>query len=165
MLSCGPSGVSWPPCKGASLRERGDSMWGVLHTPRLSPTPPGLLFPLPCPVPQEVGLCGPHRTERWSSRRQQPEAGGRENSSENSAPTPSSPHPSSVWLLLEFHPPAAPLLQLLLFLQLLAMTFAPAAPQPRVIPVPTEASPSASVSSALLTPLHNLTTELFSAEL
>lgn len=90
--------MSWPPCKGASLRERGDSMWGVLHTPCLSPTPPGLLFPLPCPVSQEVGLCGPHHAECWSSRGQQPEAGGRENSSENPAPTPSSPHPSSVWL-------------------------------------------------------------------
>lgn len=67
--------------------------------------------------------------------------------------------------LLEFHPPAAPLLQLLLFLQVLAMTFPPPAPQPRVITVPTEASPSTSVSSALLTPLHNLITELFSVGL
>lgn len=140
-------------------------MWGVLHIPCLSPTPPGLLFPLPCPVSQEVDLCGPHHAECWSSRRQQPEARGRENSSENPPPLPPSLTPVLCGCLLEFHPPAAPLLQLLLFLQVLAMTFPPPAPQPRVITVPTEALPSTSVSSALLTPLHNLITELFSGEL
>lgn len=151
-------GWSWPPCRGAGLRQH----WRVCGVLSVCPLPSaGHLFSQTCSVSQDTTL------RRPLSGRHQPKAGGREEErSEGSSPSLPAPPQFCSDCLPEFNLPAAPLPQLLLLPWVLATMLPPPCPSGPGCNGSTLASlHPVLVSLALSAPLHSLPTKLFSVEL